>query len=352
MVTITHHFLSKSTIPESAIKAQAMFPSHQSSRWCRFILGLLFLVLAVPVNMPSPADPTSSVQEKGTPLKEQTPDINHSDTPIQGPSPLSKSLEQLTVVSMNIAGCQPSREAPRGWGHQDATKAIRKELLKTNPDILALQECPGGVVWASKCFPGYQALGATRSHMDQVVLLVREGIQAALAPIVFDTEEPLDHVPAIMAKLTHQDRQLLVASVHLAPFGEGKHERQMQMKALIRSAGSVPLIIAGDTNMRVAEDYVMEKHLHLVDVWKQSGAWNATKWTWDTKDHGSYFNRYYGDSTREYVARYDRIYASLLPASKLSVQSFELIANRPVANKFHFLSDHFGISTTFEIKWS
>jgi len=270
------------------------------------------------------------------------------------------TVNEFTLVSMNIAGCHPSKEAPRGWGQQDATEAITNELLRTDPDVLALQECPGGADWASRWFPGYQVQGATYSHVDQVMLLVRDGIHS-------EAQEG-HNLPAVMAKLTIEEgREFLIASVHLEPFREGKRDRLRQMKSLIQTAQkrNIPLVIAGDTNMRVAEDSSMENLLHLVDLWKQSGTGNATKWTWDTKDHGTHFNRYYGDSTREYVARYDRVYVWQPPPpppvastssctqgsqAAVTVQSFELLANQPVSNKFHFLSDHFGISVTFQLK--
>ena len=175
-------------------------------------------------------------------------------------------LEELTLVSMNVAGCVPSRSARRGWTKQDSVRAMRDEVLRTDPDIVALQECPGRMEWASATFPAYVALGAVRSHADYVILLVRKGIEAEILPIV-DTE--LDHVPAVLVKLKTGDRELLVASMHLAPFREGSFERRMQFQAVIRqsafSAGddSIPLIMAGDTNMRVAEDRIMEDELKL-----------------------------------------------------------------------------------------
>lgn len=296
---------------------------------------------------PSTVNMTSSPPTKKIKLLGNNDSVNTTN------SRNAVSLERLTLVSMNIAGCHPSKEAPQGWGENDATIAIRDEILLTDPDILALQECPGTVAWATAVFPGYTAVGDTRSHMDYVILLVRKGIQAELVPIL---QAPIStsSVPAVLAKLSHGNRELLVASVHLAPFGDGNMDRRMEMEALIRTAGksSTPLIIAGDTNMRVAEDKVMENQLELVEFWKLAGSDWKTKWTWDTKDHGTQFNRYYGEDTRQYNARYDRIYATdQSPEATLSVLSFELIANKPVTNKFHFLSDHFGISTTFQYKW-
>jgi hypothetical protein len=132
----------------------------------------------------------------------------------------------------------------------------------------------------------------------------------------------------------------------------------MQVEALVEHAKAkdMPLLFAGDTNMRQSEDDVMEGTLGLFDAWKAGGAQPETKFSWDTNDHtaeGGSFNKYYGDRTREYNARYDRVYFSkhkTLPS--IAVDSFELIANQPLTNQYHFMSDHFGISTLLSLKWN
>ena len=124
--------------------------------------------------------------------------------------------------------------------------------------------------------------------------------------------------------------------------------------------------------MRPTEDAVMEDQLGLTDVWKLSGSSKATKWTWDTTKHSEdgTWNRYYGSTTREYKARYDRIYYYCYYAShhdELSCRSgggggaslargpsyasFQLIANRPLLleRPNHFLSDHFGVVTDLHL---
>jgi endonuclease/exonuclease/phosphatase family metal-dependent hydrolase len=266
----------------------------------------------------------------------------------------------LTIVSINLAACEPSQSASWDWNQQRSTNAVQLEILKSNPDIIALQECPGGSQWAIRVFPAYQAMGAIYSHADQVILLVKQGISAEEVSVDMG-------LPAIMAELRIGKRHLLVASVHLAPFRGGSSKRKAQLEYLLQKASSLslPLIIAGDTNMRVSEDHTMEDDLKLLDVWKLAGSNPGTKWTWDTVDHtntgfmsnwfgeaGGYFNKYYGPSTREYSARYDRIYiATRVGDLEIKNATFELIANQSLTNKYHFLSDHFGISSTLELGW-
>mmetsp|Transcript_26567 Transcript_26567/g.32762 ORF Transcript_26567/g.32762 Transcript_26567/m.32762 type:complete len:131 (-) Transcript_26567:578-970(-) len=128
--------------------------------------------------------------------------------------------------------------------------------------------------------------------------------------------------------------------------------------------------------MRVSEDGTMEKELKLKDVWKLAGSNPKTKFTWNTKDNrtnkgknwgvggvgGGSFNRYYGENTREYNARYDRMYISTDPdvmeisndgaGSGSGAPTFELIANEPVNNNnLHFLSDHFGMVSKMKLDW-
>ena len=94
----------------------------------------------------------------------------------------------------------------------------------------------------------------------------------------------------------------------------------------------------------------------LLDGWKLAGSQDLTRYTWDTIDHrddvqGGSFNQYYGGSTRQYQARYDRIYCSKTAVADIRVPSFDLIANLPLTSNNHFLSDHFGISAVVNIQW-
>ncbi len=291
----------------------------------------------------------------------------------------STALESLTIVSMNLAACEPSQSASRDWTHQKSIHAMRAEILKFSPDIIALQECPspsGGQFSVSRIFPAYQSMGATYSHADQVILLVRRGISAR--PISLNANAK--HLPAVMAEISwkkndnnrqsQSHRRLLIASVHLVPFQSGAKLRKEQVKSLLQKASdlSLPLLFAGDTNMRVSEDATMEKELNLRDVWKLAGSNPRTKFTWNTKDNrknknggggggGGSFNRYYGEDTRQYNARYDRIYISsnepeIMEVSKKEKPTFQLIANEPVNNNnLHFLSDHFGMMSQIKLDW-
>jgi endonuclease/exonuclease/phosphatase family metal-dependent hydrolase len=82
-----------------------------------------------------------------------------------------------------------------------------------------------------------------------------------------------------MVELWFNERRLIVANVHLATSMDRVKARRMQMEALVETVGPCPLIVAGDTNMRVGDDDFGEKKLGLVDVWKSCGSDIRTKWT-------------------------------------------------------------------------
>eukprot|EP00584_Thalassiosira_punctigera_P002621 CAMPEP_0172547244 /NCGR_PEP_ID=MMETSP1067-20121228/16824_1 /TAXON_ID=265564 ORGANISM="Thalassiosira punctigera, Strain Tpunct2005C2" /NCGR_SAMPLE_ID=MMETSP1067 /ASSEMBLY_ACC=CAM_ASM_000444 /LENGTH=370 /DNA_ID=CAMNT_0013334301 /DNA_START=170 /DNA_END=1279 /DNA_ORIENTATION=+ len=352
----------------------------------------------------------------------------------------TSSLTSLTIVSMNLAGCEPSAEAPPTWNKTYVAHVVRQELVKNNPDVLALQECPGPnpETWANDLFQGrYKVMGGVGyAHAGYVLLLVREALISRTTTVDVST-----NLPAVMVQIdvdyavdngdddgdddgthdvddseeeedpnsidnddnmknkkstgsrTRSTRVVNICSCHLAPFGGGAERRRKQIQSLLEiSSGSrtndnnsnkpPPLVIAGDTNMRLEEDQVMEGTLKLRDVWKESGEDPTTRYTWDTEDHrgdtkeegrggggGGYFNRYYGEDTRQYKTRYDRIYISdhrqeeeeeeevnnlskkqekqktkkSCLSLEVSAKSFGLLANRPVnpLTKTHFLSDHF-----------
>lgn len=277
---------------------------------------------------------------------------------------------QLKIVSMNLAECRPSAEAPSSWNQDRVAQAVRQELLQNNPDILALQECPS-IDWLERAFTGYQLMGVQQAHSGLVALLVRKSWEA-------QPWSPWRPLPVVMTKIhLENNKDILIASCHLAPFGAADRERAIQIEGLLgdRDVKNATLIIAGDTNMRAEEDTVMEEIYGLVDVWKEAGSNPFTQFTWDTRDHrpkldifstffgcfsGSpqdeqgYFNRYYGGNTKEYAQRYDRIYIKSTSASikQVAVESFRLVANKPASkgSRTHFLSDHFGVVCVLNVQ--
>jgi len=268
----------------------------------------------------------------------------------------TSGITALRLVSMNLANLESSAAAPSHWKPQQQLEAVKHELLQTRPHILALQECPSAR-WASETFEGdgYIAAGSVASHAGFVSLLIQKDIVESYSRVGnfhFETR-----TPAVMAKLQLRSttglKEIFVASLHLEPFEGGSTVRRKQLLALKKVVGDkAPLILAGDTNMRdEEEEYATQASLR--DAWKDTGASPETRYTWDTIDHPDArgFNEYYGKNTRQYQRRYDRIFYHVPETATTSLQAteFTLIANTPLENTNHFLSDHFGIAVTFRV---
>jgi endonuclease/exonuclease/phosphatase family metal-dependent hydrolase len=196
--------------------------------------------------------------------------------------------QRVTLVTYNVAGCQPSKMAPTSWTMTDSAQAIESEILKDNPDVIALQEIPEQYS-KTMLSEGYKLVGTKSTHAPYVALFVRKEIDVKRVK-----SNQIDRLPVVVGELLfsfhdkqmQQQQRFWIASVHLEPFGEGASTRQKQLQSLVEEAKKeqVPLIIAGDTNMRVAEDYAAENAsdrggLGLSDLWKLAGGDIRTKYT-------------------------------------------------------------------------
>ena len=274
-------------------------------------------------------------------------------------------LLDLKIVTMNMAGMEISQSAPSSWTASQQQQAFVGEILASNPDVIFLQECPT----ASFPPPGmfdyrngtiyHKMASSVHSHAGYVTLLVRSDLVATPLDVVVIPESL--GLPIVATVITWKGRQIVLASVHLEPFERGSVVRRDQIQSLLMQASDIRiaadiLVFAGDTNMRDVEDASMES-LGLVDVWKQGGALEETRYSWDTLPHGNRQNLYYGAETRAYQRRYDRIYVKDLkmPLSffRVDVPVFHFIGNQPVSDEssYHYLSDHFGITTEIQLCW-
>ena len=211
--------------------------------------------------------------------------LSGSETDTTSTTEQQQQQQRLTLVTYNIAGCQPSKMAPSSWTMNDSVQAIKSEILKDDPDIIALQEIPEQYT-KTILSEGYKLVGTKWTHAPYVALFVRKGI---------DVKRIKSNSPAVVGEVQFmfhdkqqqpQQHRLWIASVHLEPFGEGASDRRRQLQSLVKEANKeqVPLIIAGDTNMRVAEDPVAENGadrggLGLTDFWKLAGSDFRTKYT-------------------------------------------------------------------------
>ena len=279
----------------------------------------------------------------------------------------------LRVVSMNICMTRFSDMAPSSWTLQDQLDALQRELLDSDPHIIAIQEAPD----ANFCpFENYVLMGSKPSHMGYTSIMLKRDL-AEHASLV---ETPYN-LPVVLIKLqTHPalTSPLYIASVHLTPSKTGQARRRHQVQLLQEAAVSdskknninnndplsqqkqPTILFMGDTNMREGlQDAPLANDWK--DAWIELGADEATRYTWDTIDHryseernkGLFWNAYYGHTTKPQQQRYDRMYYYPAESSSvLQVDSFSFVAHRPLDSetRLHFLSDHFGIQATFRVK--
>jgi endonuclease/exonuclease/phosphatase family metal-dependent hydrolase len=256
-------------------------------------------------------------------------------------TPRTFNPERLTVLTWNIAMCQPSRAAPAAphFEHlagsslviDPAADAIASVIANANADVVCLQECPSER-WADVALAehDYRAIGSARSHCGFVVVLVKMHL-AALA------DRTRVDGPSVAVRLCLPDApNVTVVSSHLTPFADGAQERTRQLTCLVAQVATDLCVFAGDFNMRKAEDAVAEKlGGGIVDAWKASGEDRDKKFTWD-----SYKNKYHGSDAFKFTARFDRVYLR----GGLGVQTFELVGSETVNEREgHYLSDHYGI---------
>jgi endonuclease/exonuclease/phosphatase family metal-dependent hydrolase len=282
---------------------------------------------------------------------------DHQESSTNPPPPLSPPAvgatrdpppslpSQLTIISFNVSGLQPSDVAPSRW---NPLTHFRSAILEQSPDIVCLQEVPYG---AWDFLPGYECIGSCESHCLHVVLLIKTQWASYCSRV------PNVQAPAVLGRLTFSSgASLLLGSCHFAPFADGASERMQQMRTVLhhRKTTDSRFCLAGDFNMRAKEDLKFEA-LGVRDAWKDAGAVHKEKNTWDSCDrtprHASVgtgpHNAYHGTEAFQFACRFDRIYLS---GENLTTTSFRLFANKPLTTPFHFLSDHFGMVAKLNIK--
>jgi hypothetical protein len=195
----------------------------------------------------------------------------------------------LTLVSFNVAGCEPSKAAPSTWTQSHSMLAVVKEVFQNEqkPDIVALQEVPSFAF--ETMLSEYKLIGYQTSHAPYVALFVHLKWNAKqikknmgqLPVVIAEIDFSLTDVANEETKSNLPQRRLWIASVHLEPYADGASIRKRQLQALAKQARAekIPLIIAGDTNMRVAEDCGAENDLGMLDFWKLAGSDFRTKFT-------------------------------------------------------------------------
>lgn len=262
-------------------------------------------------------------------------------------------MQSLRVLTFNVSGENCSALAPRGFGLPAKYAAIAQLILEERPELLTLQEVfPNAAAPLAEALllAGYEPCGSVKSHCGYTQLWAEARLQArqyseagpvaiARIPLPLAAQGGGAAGPAGDAE-PGPLRYLYFAGCHLEPFADGAPFRLMQVEDALRA---VPprsrLILAGDCNMRNAENESVEA-LGLADAFQQLGRPQDANFSWNTR-----VNTYYGDDTRAYTARYDRVYMRGLSAAEL-----RLVADKEqTPGRGDFLSDHFGLLARLEV---
>ncbi|KAG2439230.1 hypothetical protein HXX76_004592 [Chlamydomonas incerta] len=239
----------------------------------------------------------------------------------------------FTVLTYNINDDCVSDRHPAEWSMRLQHQKLAEFILEHRPDLLCLQECFAGIPANASLKEAYEfCTVAVPSHRGSCMIARRRD-----SPLELLAEPPPCAVgPCLVLRLRLGGQALTAACAHLAPFEEYAPKRQQQIARIVAAApADVPLLLAGDMNMREKETPAAGE-AGLLDAWVEAGSPPDQRWTWDTRT-----NKYY-DGGREYTARYDRILYR-----GCHVGGLRVTANTPAsASRHHFLSDHFALLAT------
>jgi endonuclease/exonuclease/phosphatase family metal-dependent hydrolase len=285
---------------------------------------------------------------------------NNNDTEVMIPEPTARasSVKQteakdennslpLTIVSWNISSAQSSAVAPDvALRTIEAPRLIREEILRSQPDIIALQETAYPSFGAEQFGSvGYVSIGSqTALHTDEYVdLLVKKELASDVRQVHLQSLD-MNELPVVAAVITlSNNTRITVASLHLPHTKEAAPFRNYLcgsvMDQLVSQSSGGGVILTGDFNMRDFEDKTTEKLCggQWKDAWKEvTKSSKETKFTWNSRE-----NLYHGPENFKWTCRLDRCYVK---SQKVTLKHFALIGNHPVDGRDgDYLSDHFGL---------
>ncbi|KAL7499965.1 hypothetical protein ACHAWT_010906 [Skeletonema menzelii] len=262
-----------------------------------------------------------------------------------------KESVPLTIVSWNISSAESSRVAPDpSLRSREAPRLIREEILRLQPDVIALQET-GYPSFGEETFTpfGYVSIGSqTALHTDEYIdLLVKKELANGARQIALQPFQAIA-LPAVAGVLILKNRtRIAIASLHLPHTKEAAKFRNVLCGAImdqLTSQNCDGIILTGDFNMRGFEDKTTEQLCggKWKDAWKTvTNDDKETKFTWNSRE-----NMYHGPENFKWTCRLDRCYVK---GEKCTLKHFDLIGNTPVDGKEgDYLSDHYGIAVKCE----
>jgi len=210
-----------------------------------------------------------------------------------------------------------SAEAPMGWRIDQTESLIRQRVLETKADVVCFQELPAMVPYVET---HDLAPANTISHNGTIATIVRKDLADQMV---------CRAIGRFAVVCVFQKLNLTVANIHLEPTKGGAEKRLQQLAQLVDICPTKSLLIAGDTNSRVAEESDFTA-IGLAGQRPPAPTWDSHRNQHAEKSQNRAFSAYF--------ARY-------LHSRNLSVSEVEVF-NKPIEldGDSFFLSDHFALT--------
>ena len=230
----------------------------------------------------------------------------------------------LKILTWNIAGRDLSNSAPKSWSFRDKLCALRREILRLQPDVLALQEVPGSGVCAAVP-EGLVLIGAAEAHPSGCFaqLYCRPELDMRRVGLPQST-------PAVSGRCTVNECEIMFVSAHLFPSRENDAERAREVRQIFSARVCDSLVLLGDLNVRPLEVKSLCDE-HDLRAMPYSGC------TWDPR-----VNKFY-ENLQDY-RRNGEVFDQVLSSGCVWVEGHRVgnCYEYRAGKKFH-LSDHFGL---------
>ncbi len=156
--------------------------------------------------------------------------------------------DAVRLLTWNIAGRDVAHACPKSRNVRDKLLAMKREILRLKPDVLALQECPGG--GRCEAVPeDMDLVGVVEAHPEDcyVQLYVR-------SPLAMQRVALHRDVPAVAGICKVKDTPVCFVSAHLHPHAEHAAKRAEQLQDILSACGSgKSIVLMGDMNVQRAE---------------------------------------------------------------------------------------------------
>lgn len=269
---------------------------------------------------------------------------------------------QLRILTWNISAGKYSSSAPPTWTlEQNYADICETIAIERDCDVIALQEVTlefhTFLIQHSRLKETHTLVTTVPSHCQHTCIYVHcRHLPASCiiyGAIAFGGEiAPSSPSPraGVVIRISLNGSNLYVASVHLHPSPDSRTKRLLQLSELIRLCDrdaqlvnnrSASMLFVGDFNMRENEakhfaDFRLKDA--SVSLFGVQGSFDKRMYSWNS-DINRFNTEYF-----PFTCKFDRV----LYNDDLHPLTFRLIGNTPAStNANHYLSNHFGIFSTF-----